>query len=225
MRTACQFLIGEHDFRNLCKMDVGNGVIQFYRSIHSIDIKALDEEKRSDDSYSMYKLTLNGKAFLWHQIRCIVAVLFLVGNGKEEPSIIQELLDVEKNPRKPQFGMASELPLNLFTCSYEGVEWIYDDEAVQHLITHYQSMWTANSVKASMLREMLGQLEELTDTKVTNQSKSLVLGVEAKKYLPLLKRLKCSSLEERIDYYTKRKRIEIIDESENNESENNEAAT
>ena len=49
--------------------------------------------------------------------------------------------------RKPQFGMASELPLNLFTCSYEGVEWIYDDEAVQHLITHYQSMWTANSVK------------------------------------------------------------------------------
>ena len=50
-----------------------------------------------------------------------------------------------------------------------------------------------------MLREMLGQLEELTDTKVTNQSKSLVLGVEAKKYLPLLKRLKCSKYFSELD--------------------------
>jgi len=78
-------------------MDVGNAVIQFYRSIHSVEIEALDG--KSDDSYSMYRLILNGRAFLWHQIRCIVAVLFLVGDGKEEPSIIQELLDVEKNPR------------------------------------------------------------------------------------------------------------------------------
>jgi len=218
MRTACQFLIGEHDFRNLCKMDVGNGVIQFNRNIQSVEIKSLDEGKENENGYSMYCLRLTGRAFLWHQIRCIVAVLFLVGNGKEEPSIIQELFDVEKNPRKPQYGMASELPLNLFACSYEGVEWIHDNEALLHLITHYQSMWTENSVKATMLKEMLGQLEGLIDTQVTNQCKQLVLGVEAKPYQPLLQRLKCSSLEERIDHYAKRKRIEIIDTSENDQS-------
>ena len=43
-----------------------------------------------------------------------------------------------------------------------------------------------------MLKEMLGQLEGLIDTQVTNQCKQLVLGVEAKPYQPLLQRLKCS---------------------------------
>jgi len=43
-----------------------------------------------------------------------------------------------------------------------------------------------------MLKDMLSRLEGFADTKVTNQCKSLVLGVEAKSYLPLLKRLKCS---------------------------------
>jgi len=80
-------------------MDVGNGVIQFNRNIQSVEIKSLDEGKENENGYSMYCLRLTGRAFLWHQIRCIVAVLFLVGNGKEEPSIIQELFDVEKNPR------------------------------------------------------------------------------------------------------------------------------
>ena len=31
--------------------------------------------------------------------RCMVAVLFLVGEGLEEPSVIDQLLDVETNPR------------------------------------------------------------------------------------------------------------------------------
>jgi len=88
--------------------------------------------------------------------------------------------------------MASELPLNLFTCSYDEADWVYDDEALRYIITHYQSMWTENSVKATMLKDMLSRLEGFADTKVTNQCKSLVLGVEAKSYLPLLKRLKCS---------------------------------
>lgn len=80
-------------------MDVGNGVVQFHRNILTVEIQAVEKDKEVEDSYSMYRLTLTGRAFLWHQIRCIVAVLFLVGNCKEEPSIIQELLDVEKNPR------------------------------------------------------------------------------------------------------------------------------
>lgn len=97
MRVASQSLIGEHDFRNFCKMDVGNGVVQFRRRILDIQIEAVDNNR--DDSYSMYRLKLVGEAFLWHQVRCIVAVLFFVGSGKEETTIVRELLDVECNPR------------------------------------------------------------------------------------------------------------------------------
>ena len=40
----------------------------------------------------MCVLTIVGKAFLWHQIRCIVAVLFRVGSGLEAPDVINELV-------------------------------------------------------------------------------------------------------------------------------------
>lgn len=37
--------------------------------------------------YDMCELTVVGNAFLWHQIRCIVAVLLLIGEGKESPEV------------------------------------------------------------------------------------------------------------------------------------------
>ena len=45
--------------------------------------------------YEMCKLTLVGKAFIWHQVRCIVGILFLIGSGKESPSVMKQLLDVD----------------------------------------------------------------------------------------------------------------------------------
>lgn len=38
MRTALQYLIGTHDFRNFCKMDVANGVVTFIRNIMLAEI-------------------------------------------------------------------------------------------------------------------------------------------------------------------------------------------
>jgi tRNA pseudouridine(38-40) synthase len=46
----------------------------------------------SDNPYEMCALTIVGKAYLWHQIRCIVAVLFRVGSGLESPDVINELV-------------------------------------------------------------------------------------------------------------------------------------
>ena len=165
MKIASQDLIGEHDFRNFCKMDVGNGVVKFHRRIIDVQIEPVDDKI---DSYSMIRLKLIGQAFLWHQVRCIVAILFLVGQEKEETTIIRQLLDVERNPRyhifnhyffffrlkyyccrKPQYGMASELPLNLFTCFYtdDDCQWIYDEESLRYVISGYQTLWAENSIK------------------------------------------------------------------------------
>ena len=36
------------------------------------------------------------------QVRCMAAVLFMVGRGEEDPSIVAQLLDIEAQPRKPQ---------------------------------------------------------------------------------------------------------------------------
>ena len=116
MNQAGQHLVGEHDFRNLCKMDVANGVVNFRRRIMAVRVARVDEESdESDDTggggedvnerqsgrdgYGMCVATIEGQAFLWHQVRAVMAVLFLVGQGKEQPDVVAELLDVKTHPR------------------------------------------------------------------------------------------------------------------------------
>lgn len=41
MQTAAKFLVGTHDYRNFCKMDVANGVVEFVRKINNIEILPL----------------------------------------------------------------------------------------------------------------------------------------------------------------------------------------
>lgn len=43
MKLASEKLLGTHDFRNFCKMDVGNGVVEFIRNVMYVDIKPVNE--------------------------------------------------------------------------------------------------------------------------------------------------------------------------------------
>lgn len=101
MKLAAGYLVGTHDFRNLCKMDVANGVTTFLREVMHVDIHQFSNDSLDnggDPGYDMFYFELTGSAFLWHQIRCIMAVLFLVGEGKEDVMVIPDLLDVIKTP-------------------------------------------------------------------------------------------------------------------------------
>ena len=82
-----------------------------------------------------------------HQVRCMAAILFLIGNGLEQPSVINHMLDVERCPRKPQYGMAAAEPLTLYDCEFEGVEWERDQRAYEKVVAHFQSMWTMRMVQ------------------------------------------------------------------------------
>jgi hypothetical protein len=73
---------------------------------------------------TMFVMTISGTAFLWHQVRCMVAVLFMVGRGDEDADVCARMLDVERMPRKPVYQMASKLPLVLYQCGFEPeIEW------------------------------------------------------------------------------------------------------
>lgn len=43
------------------------------------------------------------------QVRCMAAVLLMVGQRLEQPSVVSRLLDVGRTPRKPQYNMAPEV--------------------------------------------------------------------------------------------------------------------
>lgn len=105
MRAAAARLIGEHDFRNLCKVDASKQITNFVRRIDGATIDQvpsgwatmhdpLDIAPISPTAEPMYVLNLRGSAFLYHQVRNIMAVLFMVGARLEEPSVIDELVNV-----------------------------------------------------------------------------------------------------------------------------------
>lgn len=119
MNEAAALFVGEHDFRNFCKLDGSKQITNYARNIISAKIIQLSEE--------FYCFDLIGSAFLWHQVRCMMANLFLVGQGLEDASLISNMLDVAKTPSKPIYEMASDIPLILYDCKFPDIEWAKSD--------------------------------------------------------------------------------------------------
>ena len=131
MQNAASRMIGCHDFRNLCKLDTQKQITSFKRVVFNASIDSLD------DGTCVFNLV--GNAFLYHQVRHIMAVLFLVGSGLESPSVVTDLMNVEEGleplraedlpkqeyavvDRKPEYQMVDALPLMLWECGYDESE-------------------------------------------------------------------------------------------------------
>ncbi|KAM4026214.1 tRNA pseudouridine(38/39) synthase [Anomaloglossus baeobatrachus] len=220
MDQAARMLEGTHDFRNLCKMDVANGVLNFVRTVISARVEPVPEVSGEAGPFQLYHLKINGLAFLYHQVRCIMGVLFLIGQGKEKPEVMRELLDVERNPCKPQYNMAVEFPLVLYDCEFDGIEWIGEKDLQSITVSHLQRLWTREAVKSHILRMALYGLEAMSITsgpdcvpwsqcepEVVAHSSGLVEGVSARSYTPLMERSVCQALEQRVQHYVRRGRI------------------
>ncbi|CAM0873442.1 unnamed protein product [Alopecurus aequalis] len=154
MQKAASKFIGEHDFRNFCKMDAAN-VSNYKRSITDFDISSYDQSSSDDELWAM---TIKGSAFLWHQVRCMVAILFLIGQGLESPFVVDSLLDITKTPRKPQYTMAPELPLILRSCLFDKVSFMCSSDASQALIKHFKDEYHQYMLQAAIFYEALSCL-------------------------------------------------------------------
>ncbi|KAG7400878.1 tRNA pseudouridine synthase 3 [Phytophthora boehmeriae] len=166
MRTAAQFLVGKHDFRNFCRIDPNCHVYE--RNVGSFEIVECPGQRAEDPSQQMFRCEVFGRAFLWHQVRCMVEVLFLVGSGREKPSIVPRLLDIAQTPRKPQYDMASDLPLVLHDCYFAepdskdgepGPRFEYTPLALLQVHAQLTETWEQRCVQAAMLRSHLDALE------------------------------------------------------------------
>ncbi|KAJ7682881.1 pseudouridine synthase [Mycena rosella] len=135
MSEAASLLVGGHDFRNFCKLDPAKQLTTYRRQIMSADINPV-----AGTAAGMHVLDLKGSAFLYHQVRHIMAVLFLVGAGLEPPAVVTALLNVEAGAEgdpalpvvdtRPEYQMADALPLMLYACHYApgAVEWQAEED-------------------------------------------------------------------------------------------------
>ena len=169
VREAAKKFEGLHDFRNFCKLDASKQIENFQRRIFFAEIEELDPQKgpvgyvdlpkfrKHQDTWEeqivngsatsvgttpkIYTFTLHGSAFLWHQVRHMVAILFLIGQELESPSLVDEMLDIGSNPQKPQYEMADDAPLVLWDCIFpqegsenreDALKWIYVGDSTGH---------------------------------------------------------------------------------------------
>jgi tRNA pseudouridine(38-40) synthase len=155
MQQACQYLLGSHDFRNLCKLDVAN-VSNFVREIYSAEIKPF---RIHDEHEVVYMLEICGIAFLWHMVRCIMAVLFLVGEGKESPEIVRDLLDLTVYASKPSYMMADDAPLVLHECAFDHLALHHSVRSLWELTSHYRLLQDRHAVAMAQAFNALQHLE------------------------------------------------------------------
>ncbi|KAH9878235.1 hypothetical protein J1614_003452 [Plenodomus biglobosus] len=148
MRQGCKQLIGLHDFRNFCKVDASKQLTNFKRRIFHADIEEVSplsipsflshpalqspSALAPGEQPKLYSFTLHGSAFLWHQVRSLIAVLFFIGQGLEPPSLISSLLDIETNPTRPKYEMASDAPLVLWDCIFPYAHEVQASEDREH---------------------------------------------------------------------------------------------
>lgn len=144
MQTAADLLLGKHDFRNFCKMDIVN-ISNFVREIYDAKIN-LFVESSYNPTMNVWMLEITGIAFLWHQIRCIMAILLLVGEGNESPDIVSHLLDMEKCPSKPPYPFAEELPLVLHRCNFNQLQIHYQPRTLWALTQHFERVMEKHQI-------------------------------------------------------------------------------
>ncbi|KAF9603976.1 hypothetical protein IFM89_039330 [Coptis chinensis] len=188
MEVAGKKFVGQHDFRNFCKMDAAN-VHNYRRHVTSFEISSCSSRSEGDELLAM---TIKGSAFLWHQIRCMVAVLFMTGHGLEVPDVIDELLDINKTPRKPQYVMAPELPLILQSCEFEGLKFNCSPDAGQSLHEHLKNEIRYYRLQAAIFQEGL-----LSCSSTTNGQIPLNHIKKKAAHIPLMSRPTEPSYEER----------------------------
>ena len=251
MRDAAKRFEGEHDFRNVCKIDASKQITSFVRVVFEADITEVDgagsllpylndggcaPAEFADDSSQLpkvYSFNVNGSAFLWHQIRHMVAILFLVGQGLESPSVVTELLDVSRNPSKPVYNMADEVPLVLWDCIFpreddserkDALDWIYGGSDAPSskigtfgLLDNMWANWREKKMDELLANQLLREISRQGDAArmasqaqgKANDSAIVYEGGNtwrsAGSYVPVMKRGRIEAPEEQNEKYAKRK--------------------
>ncbi|MFO7826690.1 MAG: tRNA pseudouridine(38-40) synthase TruA [Cyclobacterium sp.] len=101
---------GEHDFRRFCSQGKNTG--DFVRTIHCADICPAEAELPFLAGERVWVFRVRGKGFLMHQVRRMVAALFLLGEGLISLDELKQALNSDDrsplSPKAPANGLVLE---------------------------------------------------------------------------------------------------------------------
>lgn len=209
MSQAAQLYEHTHDFRNFCKLDGSKQITNYERTIIRSQIIPINDEFMCFD--------LEGSAFLWHQVRNMIAILFLVGQELESPQVVLDLMDINKTPTRPLFDMGSDIPLILYDCKFPPIEWKQPPVCVkaEKTVTSTYSTWVQTQIKSQVARYMYELFHDNLDVdefdkemKRTRVNLGDGKGKISADYIPLSKRERQEGYEVINERWTKKRKLD-----------------
>jgi tRNA pseudouridine38/39 synthase len=185
MIRGAEMLKGTHDFRNFCKIDILS-VRSFVREIQHIEFIQCPADP------SVYIFEVRGSSFLYHQVRCIMGILFEIGQGREEPSLVRDLLNTSMVTRKPIYDLAPPESLILYDCGFpDGVfSWRSSRGSRLSTVDHYATMYKRKKEEAARYFNVMTNTAAYDTDKVFREIPPPI-------YVPILNRLTCNTYEEK----------------------------
>lgn len=198
MGEAADNFKGAHNFKNFCKVNTQKET-RYLRSVSKSFIQELGQEdaeekdflklpERDDNPNKFYVYVIQGRAFLWHQVRCLVSALYTVGMGYEEPAGIKDLLKKEyifDNKGRPNYDMAPEGPLVLVDCIYPQGTFNWDEDSLEvdlrkTVLMPLYLQWKDYALKARQLETALQDLirKDSKNIDTTEYLRNMLDGVD-----------------------------------------------
>ena len=156
MNKALTYMKGLHNFRKFCKVDKSDPNWEnknYERRLYDISITKCDANfvfpftiENTCEYYECYVCEIKGSAFLWHQVRCIMGVLFLIGNELEEPEIVKEMLNVS-TPYEFVYAIADDCNLVLSNCVFEFWNFDVDDNTISDMYYKVEKIYQQNLIQ------------------------------------------------------------------------------
>jgi tRNA pseudouridine(38-40) synthase len=82
MSADASMFVGKHSYFNFCKIDPSKGAQQsFNRNVLHASIEPLRPLAAAPHPLHIFVFNVKATAFLWHQVRAMVAILFRIGDG------------------------------------------------------------------------------------------------------------------------------------------------
>lgn len=110
MKAGAALFEGSHDFRRFCTQ--GKQTDDFVRLIRKVEIAPLDGEHDFWPKKDVYVFRIVGEGFLMHQVRRMVAAVFMVGKGEISLLALRDAINSSEkspfNPKAPANGLVLE---------------------------------------------------------------------------------------------------------------------
>lgn len=142
MKEGCKLLTGVHNFKKFCKIDKSDEnweTKNYERRLYEMRIEKCDsfvfpfrDTQTITEYYQPYVCIIKGSAFLWHQVRCMMGILFLIGEGLEEVDIIKEMLKSDSQ-KDFKYSIADDTNLVLTDCAFEFFNFDVDEIATANM--------------------------------------------------------------------------------------------